>query len=351
MYMSKLIVQLLTWNGATYIPYLFDSLRKQTSTDWELHIFDNNSTDDTRELLQTELTKGFPVPYTYTESTKNTGFAGGHNQLFRQHTQSEYILLLNQDMYLTRECIAACISYLDAHANVAAVTPRLMRWDVAVLAQAGASITDSFTDDIDSLGLKVYRSRQVVELYAGEQWSQLQSQMQNIERSVFGVSGALPCYRRTALEAVMFEDETIFDASYQSYKEDVDLAFRLRSAGYESAVLLDAVAYHDRTAPSGRGRSDIAAAINKVAQREWVKYHSYKNHLVTLIKNEYVSNVLRDVVPIMWYEAKKFVWYLLFDRVVLGGLTSVSWRDVWQKRTYITNKRSVSAKTLRIWWT
>jgi GT2 family glycosyltransferase len=353
MHISKLSVQLVTWNGAIYIPYLFDSLRKQTSTDWELHIFDNNSTDNTRDLLQTELEKGFPVPYTYTESPQNIGFAGGHNELYRTHgsDESSYVLLLNQDMYLTADCIKTVVSYLDTHTTVAAVTPRLMRWDIAALAQPQSSISDSFTDTIDSLGLKAYRSRQVTELHAGEQWSQLKKNIGSAELPVFGVSGALPCYRKNALAAVVFEDGGIFDVSYQSYKEDVDLAFRLQSAGFASTVVFDAVAYHDRSAPSQTGRSDVVAAKNKHTQSEWIRYHSYKNHIVTLIKNEYIGNALRDCVPILWYEAKKFVWYLLFDRSVLFGLRTVSWYDVWIKRKFITARKTVSARTIRIWWT
>ena len=32
--MPKLLIQLVTWNGKKYIPYLFDSLRKQMFTDF-----------------------------------------------------------------------------------------------------------------------------------------------------------------------------------------------------------------------------------------------------------------------------------------------------------------------------
>jgi glycosyltransferase involved in cell wall biosynthesis len=53
--MKKLIVQLVTWNGAKYIPFLFESLRAQTYTNWELVILDNGSSDDTPEVLQREV--------------------------------------------------------------------------------------------------------------------------------------------------------------------------------------------------------------------------------------------------------------------------------------------------------
>lgn len=348
--MPKLTVQLVTWNGAKYIPYLFDSLRKQISTDWELVVLDNNSDDDTAEKIKTELEKGLPVQYSVIEREKNIGFAGGHNQLYQKYTDSDYILLLNQDMYLEPGCIHDLVSYMDAHKHVAAVSPRLMRWDFAALHGRTSNLNDSFTDYVDALGLKVFRSRRVVEWMTAHRWRNIKQEFGSETLDVFGVSGALPCFRRSALSDVAFDDGTFFDESYHSYKEDVDLAYRLRSAGYSSVVLLKTVAYHDRSAAGPKQLSDKAAIRNKKTQSEWVKYHSYKNHIVTLIKNEYVGNLLRDIVPILWYESKKAMWYLLSDRSVLLGLRDVSWRSVWSKRRTIQRKRAVSAHTIRHWF-
>lgn len=350
-YMPKLTVQLVTWNGAKYMPHLFDSLRKQVSTDWELVILDNASSDDTVGRIQTELKKGLPVAHTLVQSEENIGFAGGHNRLYQEHSDSEYLLLLNQDIYLEPGCIHDLITYMNSHEQVAAISPRLMRWDFASLHERTSNLNDSFTDYVDALGLKVFRSRRVVEWKTGERWRDIQGEYGSETLGVFGVSGAVPCLRRNALDAVAFADGTFFDESYGSYKEDVDLAYRLRSAGYCSVVLLDTVAYHDRSAAGPTALSDKAAMVNKKTQSEWVKYHSYKNHIATLFKNEYLSNAIRDFFPILWYECKKFVWYLLFDRRILLGLKDIHWKQVVTRRIQIVRKRTVLAKQIRIWWT
>lgn len=349
--MPKLTVQLVTWNGARYIPYLFDSLRKQTSSDWELVILDNASSDGTADAIKKELDAGIPVPYSFVEQPKNIGFAGGHNLLYKQdETESDYVLLLNQDMYLTSACIADMIAYMDEHSSVASLSPRLMRWDFAGLDARTSNLNDSFTDYVDALGLKVFRSRRVIEFMTAERWRDVQPEYGSNALDVFGVSGALPCLRRSSLVMVAFDDGTFFDESYHSYKEDVDLAYRLRSAGHSSVVLLDTVAYHDRSAAGPKQLHDKAAAKNKKTQSEWIKYHSYKNHLATLIKNENWMNVLRDLPWIAWYEFKKFVWYALFDRAVLRGLRDVSWARVWKKRNQIRSKQTVSSTFIRQWW-
>ena len=219
--MPKLTVQLVTWNGVKYIPYLFDSLRKQTSFDWKLVILDNASSDGTADAIKKELDAGIQVPYSFVEEPKNIGFAGGHNLLYKQDdTESDYVLLLNQDMYLTSACIADMIAYMDEHSSVASLSPRLMRWDFAGLDARTSNLNDSFTDYVDALGLKVFRSRRVIEFMTAQRWRDVQPEYGSATLDVFGVSGALPCLRRSALDSVAFDDGTFFDETYHSYKED-----------------------------------------------------------------------------------------------------------------------------------
>ena len=338
--MSKLSVHLVTWNGAKYVPYLFDSLRQQTYKDWALLVIDNNSQDNMAELMKKELAN-FPVQYKIIVNKENRGFAGGHNQAFKE-SDAEYILLLNQDMYLAPDCLEKIVMFLDQHPETAAISPRLMKWD----------FPKNFTDQIDALGLKVFRSRRVVEQYTGQDWSAIGPGLlaNSKELPVFGVSGALPAFRMSALKSVAYEDGGIFDESYHSYKEDVDLAWRLAAGGYKSHVLLDAVAYHDRSAAGPKQTDDASAIANKKNQSAWVKYHSYKNHLTTLYKNEYWQNFILDFFWILWYELKKFVYFLLFDRQVLGGLKELLGNDLAQKRQYIMSLRKITWREMRQWW-
>lgn len=348
----KLTVHLVTWNGAKYIPYLFASLRAQTFRDWQLCILDNDSRDNTLDLMQREL-KNFSIPHTISKNPFNTGFAGGHNKVY-QETNSEYFLLLNQDMYLEPNCLANLVAFLDVRNEVAAVAPRLMKWNFPAVKEG---LEKSFTNQIDALGLKIFRNRRAIEQFTQQVWADVEPAILRVAKNpssleVFGVSGAFPLYRRSAIQAVAFSDGTIFDASYHSYKEDLDLAYRLRSANFQSFVLFDTVAYHDRSGAGPKAIGDLAALKNKQTHSTWVKYHSYKNHLATLYKNEYWQNCLLDSFFIFWYESKKFVYFLLFDRAVLAGL-----KELWQgrselkiKRVAIKNLRKISWRALRKWW-
>jgi GT2 family glycosyltransferase len=246
------------------------------------------------------------------------------------------------------DCLEKLIDVLNANKNYAVAAPRLMRWNFSVLENnmlSSSNIQISFTNKIDSLGLKVLRNRRVVELGQGEGWVEKNESEFN---EVFGVSGALPVYRRLAIQKL----NEFFDPLFENYKEDVDLAFRLRSVGEKAIVVTNAVAYHDRQVVGKKRLDDVSASLNKRRQNGRIKYLSYRNHLMVLYKNEYWENFALDWPYILWYELKKFAYFLLFDRVVLGA-----WRDLWKNRKILKNKRNhlkktrkITAKEMRGWW-
>lgn len=350
---KKVSVQLVTWNGEQYIPYLFDSLRKQTFDNWKLNIFDNDSSDGTVEAIGKEL-KNLDIDYHFQKNDENTGFAPGHNTLF-QETNSEYFLLLNQDIYLQPDCLENLAKFLDNNQDASAVSPRLMRWRFDDLENGALDedlLKDSFTDQVDALGMKVFRNRRVIEQHTQKNWGNLKDGFDSDTIEVFGVSGAFPMFRRKEIEEVAFDNGSFLDEDYHSYKEDVDLAFRLQSSDNKSYVILDTVAYHDRSAAGPEDTGMIKAIKNKLDQSDWVKKHSYKNHLMTLFKNEYWQNFVLDFPFIFWYELKKFLWYLFFDPKVLKGLaTAWSLKDKMKdKREQIKEKRVKSYKEIRNNW-
>ncbi len=357
--MNKLAIQLVTWNAEKYLPYLFESLRHQSFQDFKLMILDNGSVDRTIEKIYHEL-KTCEFDFEIIRSKENIGFACGHNQLFGQ-ASCELVLMLNQDMFLYPDYFAKIVSVFNAHPNVGSAGGRIMRWDFHLLVDRGVeALEQSFTQLVDTLGLKVFRSRRVVDFQTGKRWPEIKHEVEKwsgVEVDVFGVSGCLPMYRRDALKEVLLGSE-VFDKKYFSYKEDVDLAWRLQIAGWQSKLITDAVAYHDRSAAGplntgSAGSQDKDAVQNRKNKSDLANYHSYKNHIFTLLKNEYFGNYMRDWPWIEFYEWKKFFYTLIFEfktwlawGQILKNLPAMS-----RKRKMVKQMRKVKAKDLRKWWT
>jgi len=306
----KLSVNLVSWNGMKYIKDCLKSLEQQTFTDFSLLVVDNGSTDGTLEFIKEEYPHVKVV-----EHKKNAGFARAHNQAIHW-TKSPYILILNQDIILDQNCFEELIKFMDEHEKAGAVTPKLLRL------QEGEK-----TNYIDSLGLKINKKFQVQDIAQGE----LDSGQYESREEVFGCSGACPIYRRSALVDVRFENE-FFDEDFFSYKEDIDLSFRLQAKGWQNWVVPQAVAYHARGVGAEKGsRSLFQLFKHRRAKGVFANYFSYRNHLYFLNKNCVQWKFLPQI---FLYEFGKFLYTLFLDPKNLRALV-----DVWKKRKRMKSKR------------
>jgi GT2 family glycosyltransferase len=352
--MKTLAVQLVTYNAEKYLPFLLDSLFVNQGVPFDLFVWDNASQDKTCDILSAYM-QMYPTSVRCTFSEKNTGFSGGHNALYTQTKDAGYmyVSLLNQDMCLTPNCLFSLVSAATENADMGACTPRIMRWDFEKV--SANDITGALTNSIDTLGLRVLRNRRVVEVGGGKVWNEhtayVGMQKDGRVQEVFGVSGALPLYSFAALCAVELPGGFLFDPSFFMYKEDVDLAWRLRRKGYRALCVPHAVAYHDRTASVPADLRDSSAADQKKRQSSVVRVWSYLNHLQVLFFHTSLYGLLLDFFPIVWYEGKKALWLLLHDRKTFFH----AWKGIFgNMRELIAGRRArayaQSDTALRIWW-
>ena len=102
-----------------YLPVL---LKYSDMDDTEVVVADNNSTDDSLEMLA----RDFPAVRCITLD-RNYGFAKGYNMALRQ-IEAEYFILLNSDVEVTGDWLLPLVSYMDVHPEVAACQPKLRDW-------------------------------------------------------------------------------------------------------------------------------------------------------------------------------------------------------------------------------
>lgn len=337
---AKVAVSLVTYNAEKYLPFCLPAVLNQTCKDFEILIIDNGSTDRTVPFLK----ENFPQ-IKVVAHPKNLGFARAHNQAIAW-TESEFVLLLNQDVVLSPDYLEKTVSYLEKQRQAATVSGKILIWDF---------LSNQKTKVIDSLGLKVFKSHRVTEIGEGEID---QGGHQEI-KEVFGVSGPAALFRRSALEAVKIKladgltKEEYFDEDFFAYKEDVDLAFRLRLAGCQAFYLPEALAYHDRSVRGLKTLKKQAVRLHRQDREGLIKIYSYKNHLLLLLKNEFFANFLRYFWPTFWFELKKFIYILFFEPSTLRGLKMFfkQRRRIFKKRQYIIkNIRKIKPEELAKWY-
>lgn len=287
----RLALHLSTYNGSEFLPGLFASLQAQTDQDWVLRVRDDGSTADELAKIRSLVAQYATTRSVDFESGVNIGFAVSHQEMYARHDE-ELVLLVNQDVLFTPTYIAIVRRYLEDHADVAAVAGTILRWNW------NAKHEPQFTNIIDSLGLAKARSHKVYDIASGVLLEDCTSQ----RVPVFGISGCLPMYRRSALGVMLF------NPAFVMYKEDVDVAYRLEKIGMKSARVPGVVAYHFRTFQSSMFHRGVSSRFQEL---------SYRNHWRNLTRHLSWRDWLHDGWAIIPFEVAKIGFFLVTNPMIL----------------------------------
>ncbi|KKW44511.1 MAG: Glycosyl transferase family protein [Parcubacteria group bacterium GW2011_GWA2_56_7] len=323
MSMPKVSFHVVTWNGIRYLPDLFASMEKQTWREMLVRMADNGSDDGTWDVLSSR------EGVTSIRNARNLGFAVGHNQLIRfaldkwvgEDLAHSYIVVANQDIVLDAGFIEQAVSALEGHPKAGSVQGKLLR--AFIEHPEDEYLTETICADvIDSTGLRPTWSLRFVDRGAGE----LDEGQYDEGEEVFGATGALTVYRAQALVDVRFQDE-FFDADFFMYKEDVDLAWRLRKAGWVCLYVPTALAYHHRGL-FGKERMTWKERLQtRRFKRPFLALLSTRNQYLMLWKHMGGLLLLWSLPFLLFVETRQLVYTVLFERNLLRGLFA-GWRLV-----------------------
>lgn len=302
----------ITWNSAAEIAGLLKSLAADAAVT-EIIVVDNGSSDGTPDIVKSHCPAARLI-----ENADNRGFAAAANQGIRAAT-GEFILLVNPDVSFAPGFVGKLLSAAES-TSTGAVAPKLVRPDSAGL--------------IDSAGLVMHRNRKALDRGREER----DMGQYDAACRVFGPCGACALLRRSMLDDVAVNGE-VFDETFFSYKEDVDLAWRMNLMGWETLYVPDAVAEHGRGWKEA-GRSSVP---------KFIRRHSHKNRYLTMIKDDDPVNVLMHLPWLLWYELKLMTYALMFEPFLFLAYADVVklLPDALLKRRDIMTRRKISANEMR----
>ncbi len=270
-------VIIVAYESGGFLQPCVDALAAQTFQDFEAVVVDNASSDGSVRDLKLPDDR-----FRILALTLNTGFAVANN-LAAAHSASEFLVLLNPDAVAEPAWLETLIAAAQTAPDIASVGSLQRRLD-------DPAVLDGVGDVWHVAGL-AWR--------AGEGHPAAEAPG---DGEIFGPCGAAALYRRAAFVALGGFDERFF-----CYCEDVDLAFRLRAAGYRSVRASRAVVRHAGSGISGR-RSDFTL------------FHGHRNRIWTFVKN----------TPGVWFWLL-LPYHLAFNALYLGsalkrGILAPVWR-------------------------
>lgn len=326
----------VTYNSMKYLPDFMESIFNQTYfTDSQetpdVLVIDNASHDETVCFIRDH----YPT-VKMLRNVNNIGLSKAWNQGIKM-TSGEYILIMNPDLVLDKNFLEESVKIINNNNNIASVGGKL--YQLKVESDGDMHMLDK-TNILDSCGIKAFKNRRFIERGAGE----VDYGQYDEEEEVFGISGALGLYRRSALEQVRYGEE-YFDEDFFMYKEDIDMGWRLRLAGWISVYNPKAIGYHHRRAKSQNGRvKNLSIVKHRRSKEDFVNFHSYKNHWLLLYKNSLSKNFIKDFIYILFYELKKLMYVLIFEFRTLHK----SLRALWKLRKKMKKKREFNMKIKKI---
>ncbi len=331
--MPFITIGILSFKDQKYLAQNLAQLLKLDYPHYEILICDNNPDEEIYHWLHRE----FPA-ISVIRPGKNTGFGGGHNLLIDK-AKGEFYLCFNSDMVPEQGFLKELMACMHENPKVGVASGKLLQW--RNFPQKPDLSHEHF---LDTTGLIIKKNHQVIDRGQGQQ----DRGQFDREEKIWGASGAAPLFRIKALKEVAHSPDEYFDKDFFIYKEDVDLSYRLRWAGWETVYNPKAVAWHDRTTAKA---SNIFMTIRKRKERSRiVKEQSFLNQLLFTYKNwsPQYSFKTRILTALFWLRYSLYT--LLFEPYLLAQFRKFFKLKPVMKEKRAKMPRKISAKEMEKWF-
>ncbi|MDP3793013.1 MAG: glycosyltransferase family 2 protein [bacterium] len=317
-------INLVVLNGEKYIPRCLDGVLAQTYPKEliEFNILDNGSTDGTIKSIKGLVLgiKGIPR-FNFVESKLNLGMWPGQEELLK-HSNGKYVLGLCVDVILDKNFIKNAVEIMENDLKIGALQAKIYKYSISELLTTGYLLP---TVILDTCGFKIFKSRRLINIGHGEEDN---GQYDNLSE-IFGVEGACPFFRRETIESCKIQinmdtmqkdmvpmSTEIFDHDYFWYGDDLDFAWRMNLLGWKQVFAPTVIAWHDRQTTKSLKKNWLDYVL-RVPIRHQISLKKrrldWRNTRWTIIKNDYIINILKDSPFIIAREVAVFGYTLLFE--------------------------------------
>jgi GT2 family glycosyltransferase len=222
---------------------------------------DNGSSDGSGQMIQKE----FPEVI-FIDNKKNLGFAAGNNPGIKR-AKGRYVLLLNTDTEVPPNTLSTMIAFMDASPTAGAATCKLLLPDGSMDPACHRGfptpwVAFTYLSKLEKLFPSVPVFSEYHQLYKDLATT----------HEVDCISGAFFMVRREVIDQVGLMDEEFF-----MYGEDIDWAYRIRSAGWKILYNPTVTILHKK---KQSGRSNLLKRRRVTTEIYFHKYNwlFYKKH-------------------------------------------------------------------------
>jgi len=246
--LTKVAIIILNYNGKRFLSDCIKSVLEQSYRDFRIYLVDNSSTDGSVEFVR----KYFPEVEVIVNSD-NLGFAAGNNAGFsRTINRHDYIVLLNNDTKVDKNWLKELLKPLETGESIGISTSLVLSWNGEHIDHAGGQILNLL----------------------GGWFGGYQPTRNPRPRRIFNVFYGSGC--SLAIKSTVLKDVGLFDPSFFTYYEDVDLSWRCLLSGFKVVCNPRSIVFHLGSAPMS-GPIYVSKPI--------LEFHKEKNVFAVMFKN------------------------------------------------------------------
>ncbi|MDC7994014.1 glycosyltransferase family 2 protein [Altibacter sp. HG106] len=263
----KLSVVILNYNVRYFLEQCLRSVERAIyGLDAEIIVVDNNSSDDSCEMVQ----RVFPE-VVLLQNKENIGFSKANNQAVKV-AKGQYLCILNPDTAVAEDTFVRCLDAAEQTANIGIIGVQYMDGTGAFLPECKRNVPTPKSALMKLLGKNSsYYATQIAPDAVG---------------NVTVLAGAFMFMKHS-----VFTEVGGFDPDYFMYGEDIDLSYRVVKAGYQNYYL---------------GTTTLLHYKGESTQKDEAYYNSFYGAMRLFYKKNYNTNVLsRSVVNTATALAKK----------------------------------------------
>jgi GT2 family glycosyltransferase len=239
----KLSVVIVNYNVKYFLEQCLHSVMKAIhELDAEIFVVDNNSVDGSIRMLREK----FP-DITLIENKDNRGFSRANNQAIRK-AKGEYILLLNPDTIVEDDTLVKCVRFMDENPEAGGLGVKMIDGKGKFLPESKRGLPSPSVAFFKIFGFSAMfpRSRIFNKYHLGYL-------DKDKTHPVDVLSGAFMMLRKNVIDEIGMLDENFF-----MYGEDIDLSYRITSAGFKNYYFPDTRIIHYK------GESTKKSSLNYV---------------------------------------------------------------------------------------
>lgn len=213
----------------------------------ETIVVDNNSSDDSCELIKTKFPQVILI-----ENKFNAGFSGANNQGM-EIAKGEYIFLLNPDTELEKDVTIPLLNFMKDHLDCSILGPQLLNSDRSV--QISTWKNHHFIDLI------------VETFYLHKIYNRLNYPIEQLETTfeTKTLSGAALFFRKSLVDTMGMLDPDLF------WMEDIDICYRAQRQGKIMYLNTAKIVHH--SGQSQKKNYNVAISNQLLSKLKYYKKH------------------------------------------------------------------------------